>query len=148
MELSKKGKSILASMKTKKDYYNPETLGKLMSNFNVEDFGSNLSTDIFNPKNIVKSQAEYYDGITKKQTEVQLGGPSMRKPTTTAPADGKKKSLWDATSDPVNEANQQRINQMMAIDPLALIAAQNKAFVGKRQSRQGINPRRILDSCS
>jgi len=57
----------------------------------IEEYGTNYPEDIVNPKKIAEGPDDYYDGILRKQTNMQFSQPRPQQP-----AEIGRKSLWDA----------------------------------------------------
>ena len=61
-----------------------------MKSTDIEEYGTNYPEDIVNPKKIAEGPDDYYDGILRKQTDMQgFRAPKPQQTETT------RKSLWD-----------------------------------------------------
>lgn len=64
-----------------------------MKFYDIEEYGSNYPESILDPKRIAEDPSEFYDGIARRQTEMQ--GFRGARPSQGGPENGRK-SLWDA----------------------------------------------------
>ena len=103
--LVKQGKNYNNSLRNNKNFSSVDFTNNTMSNFDIEDYGSNFSPEVFNIKATITDD-DFFDHLIRKQAELQgfiqpRGVPQG--PAAQSLANKEKKSLWDATADPTGD---------------------------------------------
>ena len=106
--LLKQGKNYNSLLKNKKEFSNVEMLNNSIHNLDIDEYYSAVPQAIFNLKNEIAGQFDFYDGIARKQGDMTINRISSY--TTSSinlekDSEKGKQSLWDTTADPGNDTD-------------------------------------------
>ena len=89
------------SLKNTKNFSNVEAINTHITNFEIEEYGSNYPSEIFDLKSTITAD-DYFEVLIRRQAEGQGFVQPVPVKAGQAPpvADKSKKSLWDSTADP------------------------------------------------
>jgi len=94
------------SLRNNKNFSNVETMITNINGFDIDDYGSNFPSEVFDLRNTI-TEADFFDSLIRKQQEMQgiIQPAPIKTPVTQQPTGDKpnKKSLWDATADPAGD---------------------------------------------
>jgi len=78
--LKAEGWTVKRAMGSSSEFQNPYLLEKIMKIFHIDPYCSNYPRDIYDPNRIVESENEFYDALSRRQSDMFRAKQSATKP--------------------------------------------------------------------